>query len=82
MPVVEQRPTLSKQVETLRHQHDELRRLMEDLEGAVHGLRPEDQLLIRDCCTRLQIFLGHVQRHEEHENHIVLYTFTTDIGGP
>jgi len=79
-PVVEQRPTLSKQVELLRHQHDELRRLMDDLDRTLRSLTPEDQLLIRDCCTRLQIFIGHVGRHEEHENHIVLYSFTQDIG--
>ena len=79
-PVVEQRPTLSKQVEVLRHQHDELRRLTDELERTLRGLTPEDQLLIRDCCTRLQVFLGHVARHEEHENHIVLYSFTQDIG--
>lgn len=79
-PVVEQRPTLSQQVELLRHQHEELRTLMDSLEQTVHQLKPEDQLLIRDCCTRLQVFLGHVSRHEEHENHIVLYSFTQDMG--
>jgi len=79
-PVVELRPTLSAQVELLRRAQDELRRLMDDLHEAVHRLEPDDNLLIRDCCTRLQVFLGHVQRHDEHENHIVLYTLTQDIG--
>lgn len=80
LPVLEQRPTLTKEVELLRHQHDELRRLMDDLHATVHGLSPRDNLLIRDYCARLQAFLGHVLRHEEHENHIVIYTFTEDIG--
>ena len=80
LPVVEQRPTLGEEVESLRHEHDELRRLMDDLERTVHELVPGDQLLIRDCCLRLQTFLGHVGRHEEHENHMVLYSFTQDIG--
>ena len=80
LPVVELRPTLSKEVEHLRHELDELRQLMDNLHHAVLALQPGDNLLIRDCCTRLQIFLGHVQRHEEHENHIVQYTLTQDIG--
>ena len=80
LPVVEERPSLSQQVELLRHELNELRQLMDDLGQTVHSLRPEDNLLIRDCCTRLQVFLGHVQRHEEHENHIVLYALTQDIG--
>jgi hemerythrin-like domain-containing protein len=79
-PVLEQRPSLSQQVELLRHEHDELRILADDLRRMVHSLRPEDHLLVRDTCTRIQIFLGHLQRHEEHENHIVLYTLTEDIG--
>ena len=79
-PVIQERPSLSKQVDMLRHQHDELRCLIDDLERAVHSLKPTDQLLIRDCCTRLQVFLGHVSRHGEHENHIVLYSFTQDMG--
>jgi hemerythrin-like domain-containing protein len=80
LPVVERRPALLKQVELLRHEQDELRRLMDDLHNAIQALRPEDQLLIRDCCARLQGFLGHVQRHQEHEHHIVLYALTQETG--
>ena len=80
LPVVETRPTLSPQVELLRREHVELRQLMDNLQEAVHALKPQDNLLIRDACTRIQVFLGHVQRHEEHENHIVLYALTQDIG--
>lgn len=80
LPVVEQRPTLLEQVELLRHQHDELRRLLDDLERTVHELTPENPLLIRDCCGRLQALLAHVGQHEEHENHLVLYSFTQELG--
>jgi hypothetical protein len=79
-PVVENRPGLASQVELLRHEHDELRTLTENLGAMVHNLKAEDNLIISDTCTRIQIYLGHVQRHEEHENHIVLYTLTEDIG--
>jgi len=80
LPVLEVRPTLSAQVELLRHEHTELRQLMDNLQETVRALKPQSNLLIRDACTRIQVFLGHVQRHEEHENHIVLYTLTEDIG--
>lgn len=79
-PVVELRPTLSKQVDALRRENEQLRRLMDDLQRTLGQLAPEDHLLIRDTCTRLQIFLGHVQRHQEHEHHIVLYTFNQEMG--
>jgi hemerythrin-like domain-containing protein len=81
LPVVEVRPSLSKQVEMLRREHDELRELTDDLSKRVKSLKADHNLLLRDTCTRLQIYMGHVQRHEEHENHMVLYTLTQDIGG-
>ncbi|MFH1746667.1 MAG: hemerythrin domain-containing protein [Planctomycetota bacterium] len=80
LPVIEVRPTLAKQVELLQREHHELRHLTEELQRTVKSLKPDENLLIRDCCTRLQIFLGHVDRHEQHENHIVLYTLSQDIG--
>ncbi|HOO17242.1 MAG TPA: hemerythrin domain-containing protein [Phycisphaerae bacterium] len=79
-PVIEHRPGLTGAVEALRHEHDELRWLTENLAETVRNLKPEDNLILRDTCTRIQVYLGHVQRHEEHENHIVLYTLTEDIG--
>ncbi len=80
LPVLEKRPTLSKEVERLRQEQDQLRRLMDDLHIVIHALRPDEDLLIRDCCARIQSLLGHVQRHHEHETHIVLYILNQDIG--
>lgn len=80
LPVLEQRPTLARQVEILRHEHDEIKQLIKNVGEAVHALKSSDSLLIRDCCTRIQVLLGHVERHGEHENHMVLYVFTQDMG--
>lgn len=80
--VVEVRPTLSKAVEVIRHEHEELTVILEDVQAAVHELAPTDNLLLRDCCKRVDHFLSWIERHEEHENHIVLYAFTQDIGTP
>ena len=81
VPVLEQRPTLIERVAALKHQHSELRRLMDDLERTVHNLHTDDTIIIHDTCMRVQAFLGHIAQHDEHENHIVLYSFTQDIGG-
>jgi hypothetical protein len=44
-------------------------------------LKPEDSLLIRDCCHRIQNFLQYVEHHESDENFLVISAFTDDIGG-
>jgi hypothetical protein len=45
-------------------------------------LAPEDKLLRRDCCERVKQLMFWIERHEEHENHIVTYAFTQDLGTP
>ena len=80
--VVELRPTLSEAVDIIRHEHEELKRIIDDVQGAVNELSPNDVLLLRDCCKRVEHLLLWIERHEEHENHIVMYAFTQDIGTP
>jgi hemerythrin-like domain-containing protein len=78
--VVERRPTLSQAVDIIKREHEELATILRDLQAAVHELAPTDNLLLRDCCKRVEHFLTWVERHEEHENHLVLCAFTQDIG--
>ncbi|MFQ5807848.1 MAG: hemerythrin domain-containing protein [Phycisphaerae bacterium] len=80
--VVELRPTLSEAVDIIKHEHEELSQILSDLRAALGELAPTDVLLLRDCCKRVQHFLSWLERHEEHENHLVLYAFTQDIGTP
>lgn len=80
-PVCEARPSLVGQVEMLKHEQDELKRLVDDVQHAVHKLSPRDMLLLRDCCKRIESLLSWFERHEEHENHIVLYVFSTPNQG-
>ncbi len=79
-PVLEARPSLTAPVQLLKHEHDELRRIIDNVQRAVHQLSPKDNLLLRDCCKRIEDLLHWVERHEEHENHIVLYVFAGDAG--
>jgi hemerythrin-like domain-containing protein len=74
-PVREIRPALSGQVDLLEHEREELKRLVDNLERAVQKLTPSDNLLLRDCCKRIECLLGWFERHQEHENHLVLYVF-------
>jgi hemerythrin-like domain-containing protein len=78
--VVERRPTLSQAVDIIRREHQELGVILRDLQASIHELAPTDNLLLRDCCRRVEHFLYWVERHEEHENHLVLCAFTQDIG--
>ena len=79
-PVVQARPSLAAQVELLKHEHDELARIIASVGCAVHELSPEDNLLLRDCGKRIESLLSWLERHEEHENHMVLYVFSQETG--
>lgn len=74
-PVLESRPSLAESAEVLRREHGELARIIDGVDRAVRRLAPRDNLLLRDCCKRIEDLLCWVERHEEHENHIVLYAF-------
>lgn len=72
-PVLDTRPSLVESVELLRCEHAELARIVDSVQSAVRRLSPTDNLLLRDCCKRIETLLTWVERHQEHENHIVLY---------
>lgn len=78
--VVARRPTLTRQVEILHHEHGELERLMSQIDAALAELAPADSLLIRHAVARIGIFLSYVEHHKEQEEHLVMYTFTEDLG--
>jgi len=81
LAVVQRRPTLSREVDRLAHEHGEMIRILDELHRATHLLKPEDSLLIRDCCHRIQNFLQYLEHHESDENFLVISAFTEDIGG-
>ena len=77
--VLQLRPTLSAAVALVQQEHEELSELFQDVQSAVRELAPTDNLVLRDCCERVKQLLAWIERHEEHENHIVLYAFTQDL---
>lgn len=81
VPVVHRRPSVSREVDRLAREHQEMIRLLDEIHRAVHEVQPDDHLLILDCCRRVQNFLQYVQRHESDENLLVMSAFTDDLGG-
>lgn len=78
--VISRRPTLTRQVEALQHEHSELERLMSQIDTAIGDLAPADSMLIRHAVARIGMFLSYVEHHKEQEEHLVMYTFTEDLG--
>ena len=74
------RPTLSRQVEAIKSEHDQLVRMGFAVRNDLAGMRPDDALLIADACARVQRFLAVISQHEQRENMIVLFAFNQDLG--
>jgi iron-sulfur cluster repair protein YtfE (RIC family) len=78
--VAAHRPSLSKEVDRLRHEHDELTRIMDGIRRDLDELHETDPLLIHDCCRRIENLINFVEHHEQDENLIVLSVYTDEIG--
>lgn len=78
--ILQLRPTLTREVERLSHEHVEMRRLIEQIDAALGELGPKDALLIRHAIARIGMFLAYVDQHKTEEEHLVMAVFTNDIG--
>jgi len=78
--VAARRPSLSKEVDRLRHEHEELTQIMDGIRRDLLEVRETDPLMIQDCCCRIENLVSSIERHEQDENLIVLSVFTDDIG--
>jgi len=79
-PVMEVRPTLSAQVDLLRHEHVQFVTWLDLIHEQAVGLKPEDTLLIDDLCTRIESLVKSIKHHQEHEELLVTFVFSQDIG--
>ncbi len=80
-PVLEQRPTLSPEVTHLKDEHVEIGKLLDGIWDELVAVKSEDRLLIKDSSHRIQHLLSAIEHHEEHEELLVTYVFSQDIGG-
>jgi len=78
--VTERRPALSKEVDRLAHEHDEVIKIMNAIHLVLEDMQPDDRLLMRDCCHRVQDLLAYIAHHENSENLMVMTAFTDDLG--
>lgn len=78
--VVDRRPTLSGEVDRLRHEHDELGRMLGSIHRDLETLTDQDRLLIEDLCARVSGLLRYIREHEDRENLMVVSVFTHDLG--
>ena len=74
-PALEARPSLSEPLSLLKREHEELARIINRLQEAVHDLPPNAHFLLRDVCKRIEDLFTWIERHEEHENYVVLCAF-------
>lgn len=79
--VLEKRPTLAGVVESLLHEHVEMRRIMEEIEQRLMELTPADKLLIRDACHRIQALLQYMEHHAREEDLLLMSLFKDDGDG-
>jgi len=79
-PVIEQRGALEPQVARLKHEHKEIVALMHATHSLLEDLQPQDRLIMRDICHRVQDILRYVDHHTQSENMLLLSAFTDEIG--
>jgi hypothetical protein len=79
--VIEVRPTLSKQVSKIKHEHSEILKMAEWIIGELDQVTCGDRLLIADACARIQRFMAIVAQHDQQEAMISMLVFNQDIGG-
>jgi hemerythrin-like domain-containing protein len=78
--VLRESPRLASQVDRLRHEHDEITRILDWIQQEAGTVTDQDAILIEDCRCRAQNLLRYIKDHEEREDLIVMSVFTNDLG--
>ncbi|MCG3181169.1 MAG: hypothetical protein BIFFINMI_03544 [Phycisphaerae bacterium] len=78
--VIEARPTMAPRVDQLADEHRQLKPILSNLRAMLDDCRLEDRLVLSDCCSRVRMVLGYIDRHDKREIGMVLDTHLTDLG--
>jgi hypothetical protein len=78
--ILRERPTLARQVESIKSEHKQLLCLGESIRNDLAEVRTQDRLLVADACARVLRFVAVLAQHEQRENMIVLFAFNQDLG--
>ncbi len=79
-PVLERRPTLSREVQHLKDEHVELLRMRDEIWEEFVAVVPLDDERDKDTRHRIQHLISALKHHEEHEELLVTFVFSQDIG--
>ena len=79
--VLERRPTLSAQVAHLKLEHEEILSLIDAVHAELKTAKSSDSALLNECALRIRHILSEVEHHEDHENMLVEFVFSQDLGG-
>lgn len=79
-PVSDQRPTLSPQVEVLRHEHRQLISECVKIEHFLITCKSPTSTDVSSARNQIDQLLERLHHHEMEENKLVLEAFTRDIG--
>ncbi len=78
--VVEERPQLADDVETLKRQHEEMNLRLDALAHEAGALTPENDPAVARCRTEVGALLAALAEHEALEDHLVLTVLNEDVG--
>lgn len=79
--VTDLRPSLSRQVEGIRSEHEQILMLANRILADIAETTPEQRLLLDSICARIERFLTCVEEHDRREVMITLAVCSQDIGG-
>jgi hemerythrin-like domain-containing protein len=78
--VIDRSPALTPDVDRLRHEHDEIDRLLTSIHQDLTAATDQDRIIVEDCCCRVQNLLRYLRDHEEREDLMVVSAFNSDLG--
>jgi len=78
-PVLEERPTLAREVENIKQEHAELAHWLDQILAELIEVKCDESLLIEDACQRIEHLLTAVRHHQEREELLVTFAFSQDL---
>lgn len=78
--VTHRQPSLHPEIERLRHEHDEIGKLLHSIERDLRHTTEADRLMIAHCCCRIENLIHQIKDHEDRENLMVVSVFNDDLG--
>lgn len=79
-PVLDERPTLAREVDNIKHEHAELSHWLDEIHAELIDVVCDERLLLEDASDRIQNLLTAVRHHQDREELLVTFAFSQDLG--